>query len=350
MFRLLITGFLVLCFSVVRAEPLDKIVAVVNDQVITQSQLDLAVNQINQQIAQANAPNPPSPSVIREDALNQLINQSLQVQLAEKANIKITDAELQQAISSIAQQNHISVAELTEKVTSETGLSMTQFKQQIKQQIMVTKLQQMALGSKIDITEAQVNNAVRKIQTQQQDSSEYNISDILIPLPEDPSEAQLTAAKKEAADLIVQLNAGKTVSELITETKEPVTQTESEKAGLFTSLFNSFKKKSDSELSSTDNPNLESEISAQDLGWRKKTDLPEVFASELNTLKKSKVAGPIHTANGLHILFLNEYRTPTSLTIDRLQVRNQLYQEALMKELEPWLKQVRKTAYIKINP
>ncbi len=344
MFRLLALIALSLNLTCIHAQALDKIVAVVNNELITQSQLDMTLEQMHKQIAQSNIA-PPSEATLRSEALQQLINQSLQLQMAQKAKIEVSNAELNQAINSIAMQNHLTLAELKAKVSSESGLSYTQFEQQLRQQILITKLQQMALGSKLNITPAQVNKAVQAAQNEQQDSTEYDITDILIPLPENSNNAALATANQRASELINQLKAGKSVAELTTVVEEAAPTPSEEKPGFFARFFKEQKTATVEDTKDSSH----TEINAQDLGLRKKSDLPEVFANEIPKLRTAKVAGPIRTPNGLHILRLNEMKIPATAVVDRNQIQGQLYQQAMMKELPIWLKEMRKGVYIKIN-
>ena len=343
MFRLMTLVFLLLSFNFAEAEVLDKIVAVVNEQVITQSQLDALIDQMHKQITQTHMQSP-GEAQLRQDALNQLIDRDIQLQLAEKSQITVSNEELNQAINSIAQQNHLSPSELKEKIQTESGLSYAQFSEQIKQQIMISKLQQLALGPKINITAAQVNKAITDAQ-----QSEYDISDILVPLPEDPTPAQVHEAQTRAAELIKQLKSGKKVDELTTVVEETASTTSvtEKKPGFLSKIFgHKNSKEKAAEAPATISPE---QISAQNLGLRKASDLPEVFVAQLGELRKTGIAGPIQTANGLHILRLNEIKATSEAPINRMMIQNQLYQQAMMKELPIWIAEVRKTAYVKIN-
>lgn len=351
MFRLFLVVLSFLFFTQVQAEALDKIVAVVNEDVITESQVDMLVGQMHAQIAHSNM-TAPSEYTLREEALNQLINQSVELQLAQKSKVEVSDAELNQAINNIALQNHTTVAELQTKIESEGGFSnFAQFKKQIKNQMIVSKLQQLALGSTVTVTEAQVNQAVQKARQEQQGQAEYDLSDVLIPLPENPSTAQLQEAQKRAADIIQQLKAGKDVNELtttVTSTTEPTNKSAS--PSFFSKITDLFKSspKEEEQLSPA-NPTPE-DVSVQNLSLRKKADLPEVFAAKLESSKAGNIVGPIQTANGLHILRVNQVKLPPELNVNPEMIRNQLYQKAIMEKLPAWLEKMRKTAYIKINP
>lgn len=320
------------------AEPLDQIVAIVNDNVITQSQLDAALEQAHQQIAQRQM-QAPSEAELRNTVLNQLIDQDLLLQIAQKSKIQITPEDFNKALAGIAEENHLSLEQFQEKVQSQTGASFVDFKKQLQNQMTIGRLQQMAIGSTITITDAQVNKALREAKQAQQASTEYHLIDVLIPLSENPSAAELNEAKLRAQAIIPKLKAGQSI-------EEPQTAPETSSESLWSKTLGHFKSETPPAAL-----NFEENTAPQthDLGWRQKADLPSAFQAATQ-LPIGKIAGPIQTPNGLHLLKVEGIHQPPQAALTAEQVRMQLYQAEVMKQFPAWLKKMRDAAYIKITP
>ncbi len=320
------------------AEPLDQIVAIVNDNVVTQSQLDAALEQAHQQMAQRQM-QAPSEAELRSTVLNQLIDQDLLLQIAQKSKIQITPEELNKALAGIAEENHLSLAQFQEKVQLQTGASFADFKKQLKTQMTLGRLQQMAIGSTITITDAQVNKALREAQQVQQASTEYHLIDVLIPLSENPSATELNEAKLRAQAIIPKLKAGQSI-------EEPQTTPEAPPENLWSKTLNYFKSETPP---ATLNLEENTAPQIQDLGWRQKTDLPTAFQAATQ-LPIGEIVGPIQTPNGLHLLKVEGIHQPPQAALTAEQMRMQLYQAEIMKQFPAWLKKMRDAAYIKITP
>ena len=285
-------------------EPLDSIAVVVNDEVITTSQLNSAMEQAEMQMRKNNA-SPLPESTLKEQVLQHLIYESLQLQLAKKAGITASPEEVQKAIQHIAQQNNLSVSEFPARLEAE-GIPYDNYKKQLQKQIIITKVQQEAVGPTIHISDADIKQAKKHFQTQQSASTEYNFSDILVPLPEAPSPEQLNSAKNKANDLIVNLR------------KNPF-------------------------------PTKTSDITIENNEWKKLAEVPDVYEPLLVKMKKGEIAGPVRTANGLHIIKLNGVRNNNSSGATDEQIQMWLYQQEFEKQVQIWLQKMYDSAYIRIQ-
>jgi peptidyl-prolyl cis-trans isomerase SurA len=288
------------------AEPLDQIVAVVNQDVITQSQLSDAMQRVQQQITQGGA-QVPTQAVLRKNILNQLIDRSLQMQMAQKLNFKVTDEQVNKAIAQIATENHLSVDQLKQKVQMEG--SFTQFKDDIKKQLLLNQVQQAVAGSDVAVTKADIAHFISQYQNQlRTQSSNYHVVDFLVTAS---SKDEINLAKKQSLTIIKQLQSGASVQQMMSQY-----------------------------------PSLQ----VNDLSWRPLAGLPDLFASKVLAMKKGEVAGPLEAANGVHVIQLEDVQVnaAAAAALPKDKITQVLYQQKLQAALEKWLKKLRATAYIKI--
>lgn len=286
-----------------QVQDLNRIVAIANDEAITQTELDMALMAAHQQMAQAGI-TPPDEKTLRSRVLEQLIYQKLELQLAKRNNVKATPEELQTAVERVAAENHISVDELKQKLREE-GFSYEKFVSQIRKQIVVSKLQRQALGNTITITKKDIAT-FRAQHPAEKGATQYHIETILTPLPETPTADQIAQAKAKALDILKAAQENQNFDALIEK-----------------------------------NPG------SMDLGWRNENDLPQIFVSQIAKMHNGEIAGPIQAPNGFHVIKLIEARTESHNFTDE-QIQNFIFQQKMNIAMKPWLAQLRKAAYIQI--
>ncbi|MHB1948944.1 MAG: SurA N-terminal domain-containing protein [Gammaproteobacteria bacterium] len=303
-------------FAAKSAESLDRIVAVVNDTVITQSELSESMQTIKKQLQSSNVSLPPQ-TAFRKQVLEQLINKKLQMQLAEQMGVNITDTDVDKAIAMIAENNKLPIKELYEKV-AESGMNLKDYRKQIHDELLLQQVQQQAVASKINITPQEVNDYMHSKAWQAYNTKEYHLEDILIALPETPTPQEVAAAKKRAETLIAKI-----------------------KSGL------DFKEAAVAESGETN------ALQGGDLGWRKLPEIPSAFATGLVNLQVHDLLGPIQTPNGYHILRLEGVRSlseHTTLAQQRDQVQRLIFQRKFEDGLQSWTTKIRSEAFINTNP
>lgn len=294
-----------------QGESLDQIAAIVNDDVITVSELNHALKFIKVQLAQENMPLP-SEQVLQKQMLEQLINKKLQLQIAKQAGIKVSTEELNKVIENVAKQNHLSVTALYDRLTRD-GLSVNDYRQELHDQIILQRLQQQEVISHINISPEEVTSFMHSQSWHNNGTKEYHLEDILIALPDAPSSEQIATAKKHADLVLEQLNQGKSFKE--------IAQAES---------------------------NSKNALQGGDLGWRKLPEIPSAFAEQVIHMQTKEIAGPIQTPNGFHIIRLvekrdaGEHETPPS----RKQVQALLLQRKFEEALQNWLSRLHSQAFI----
>lgn len=252
---------------------LDKIVAVVNSQVITQSELNKEMVGLNQQMT-SNGEKTLTTVKLRQLALENLIAKDLQLQAAKMVGLTISDDKLNQSLQTIAQQHDISPTELPEALKHQ-GTNFEDFKKQITAQLLVQQLQQHQLANSLKIDPKQVDALAKKIaanpaqyQKKNVAALTYHLYDVLIPLTINANDGQLTSAKKVFDAISIQITAGKSLPEAIAAA------------------------------------NMQSSVVATDMGWHTKDQLPEGFSRILDPLKPGQIAPPVRAPNGIHIVQL----------------------------------------------
>lgn len=304
-YRTVILGFCFLLspiFSLAASDvvPIDKVVAIVNSSIITQNQLNETTQALTQQL-QATGQPIPSEAVLRKKALDQAIGELLQLQVAQRAKITVSDADVTRAITQIAEQNNITADQLKEALEKQ-GISYKQYRTQIHDQMVMHQVQQQALGSKIQASEREIQAYLKK-SPPSNDQTQYHLDDLLIPLT---NVDDVSSATKQANELLQKARSGKNLNEL-----------------------------------------AQGNIQYTDLQWRTLKDLPPIFADVIPNLKAGEVAGPIKAPNGLHILHLLEVRGEAK-PLTATQAKQAVLQQKMQEQSEKWAQELRKTAYIKI--
>lgn len=287
----LMLSFSVAAFAITSNEiPLDKIVAVINSEVITESQLDQRIAIIKQQMQEAGA-SIPNDTQLRQQVLDQLIDENMQLQIAKRNKLQVTDAQLNQALTNIATRNRLTLDQLRSAIEKQ-GLNYDAFRKQLYNQMLIAQVQEHAIGP-IPVSDQEVNNFLRQ---HANDNLQYHVQDFLI---------QPSPNAQNVAQALIQ------------------------------------------QLRQNSNQALPAGVQAEDLGWRPLHEIPEVFVNNIAQMKIGEIVGPIQAPNGLHVIKLVE-KSGGIQQLSKAQIKNLLYQQKLDKQIGPWLKQVRSTAYIKV--
>ncbi len=151
--------------------PLDKVVAIVDNDVVMQSQLDQRLNEVKQNITRRGAAAPPE-SELRQQVLERLILEDIQMQLAGRMGVKISDEELNQAVATIAQRNGLSVADFR-KALARDGLSYDAAREQVRREMMISRVRQRQVGQRVQVTQQEVQNFLASDLGKLQLSEEY---------------------------------------------------------------------------------------------------------------------------------------------------------------------------------
>ncbi len=252
------------------AEPIDRIVAVVNDGVVLQSELDRALGIARQEIASRGIANPPA-DALQEQVLERLITLRVQTQRAQEAGIRVDDRELNEVMGRIAAQNGVSLPAFADKLRNE-GMDYLAVREQIRDEVIISRLRSKEVESRVLVTDQDIATFL-KDQALTADN-EYRLSQILVAVPEGADAASRGVARAKAELLLQRIKAGEDFAKLAIE-----------------------------------NSDSQQALEGGDLGWRKAEDLPDLFARALRRLKPGAISGIIEGGSGYQILWLREQRS-----------------------------------------
>lgn len=186
---------------------LDRVVAVVNDQIILQSELEVRVASIKRQIQAQGTALPPE-NILRKQVLDEMILTKLELQQAANKGINVSDDTLNQAINRIAERNGITFNQLPEKLQQQ-GIDYADFRQELRNQLIIHNLQQQLVNDQMHVTPREIQAQIEMDAANGNANTQYHISQILITLPSDPSTEQVAEARKKAQDIYQQIKKGR---------------------------------------------------------------------------------------------------------------------------------------------
>lgn len=292
----------------VAAEPLDRIVAVVNDDAIMASELENRMIQARTQLASRNIA-VPDEAVLRTQVLDRMIVEQIQLQMARQANLSVDDTELNRAVRSIAESNGMSLDQFADALEAD-GLSLAVVREQIRREMLMRQLQQRRVASRVNVSDREIQRYLD--QQGANDSVRYRLGHILIALPQSPTPDQVQAAQRQASDLYTQLQSGADFADLA--------------------------------AAESDGANA---LEGGDLGWRSGGELPSIFTDVIGEIRVGDVSEPIRSPSGFHLVKLLEREGgDQQRTAQRDQIRQQIFQRKVNDELEAWLQQIRAEAYV----
>lgn len=267
--RLFALAIFALSGAAYAGEALDRIIVVINDGVILQSELDDSIADARQQIKARGIADPPE-DVLRSQVLERLILTKLQTQRAAEAGVRIDDRELNEVITNIAAQNGMTVQQFAESIKKD-GNDYLAVREQIRDQVLMSRLRQKEVDGRVSVTDQDVD---LYLSTQGPDENkEYKLSHILIAIPDGAKNEERAKARAKAEDLVRRLKAGEDFAQLAIA-----------------------------------NSNGQQALQGGDLGWRKAGDLPSLFAAAAAKLGKGDVSEPLEAGSGFHIIKLVDER------------------------------------------
>lgn len=260
-----------------QTQPIDRIAAVVNEDVILQSELDRAIANVTAQYA-ANPGQLPPREVLARQVMERLVLTRLQVSRAQESGIRVTDQEIDQAIANIAQQNGFTPAQLAQQVAKD-GMSMTDFRHTIRDEITIQRMKQSFAQSRIQVSEAEVNAAVAQA-ANAGGGAQYRLAHILVGLPEGATAEQIATGQKKIDGIKGLIDRGEMDF-------------------------------SAAAVRYSDSPNA---LEGGDLGWRPASEIPPAFAETVKSMSVGQIIGPIRGGSGFQLIRLVDTRTGAAAT------------------------------------
>jgi len=263
-----------------KGELLDKVAAVVNDGVVLQSELEEQVLVIAQRLKQQGQ-ELPAQSVLRQQVLERLVLQEIQMQRAKRAGIRVNDEQLNAAVADVAQRNGIPLAQLPAALAQQ-DIDYAAYRDGIRKELTLSILRQRDVIQKINVAPRELEQFLEKQKGRPSELNEYDLSHILIAVPQAATTAQLEEASRRANDVYERANKGEDFSRLAIAYS-----------------------------------NSQTALEGGALGWRKGPEIPTVLVDLVAGLKPGGVSEPLRTPSGYHIVRLNEVRGADVQTVEQ---------------------------------
>jgi peptidyl-prolyl cis-trans isomerase SurA len=249
---------------------IDRIVAVVNTEVITQRDLAERMVLVETQLKRQGTPLP-ARDVLERQVLERMIMDRVQVQFARDTGVRVDDLQVDRTVQMIAQNNKLTLAEFRRALERE-GVAFDKFREDIRSEIVISRLREREVDSKIQIGESEIDNFLQELQAGDA-GTQFNLAHILVRVPENAGPEQIDARLKRAQEALAKARGGEDFAELA--------------------------------VSYSDGPDA---LKGGGMGWRERDRLPELFVDALLKLKPGEVSDVLRSPAGFHILKLNDRR------------------------------------------
>lgn len=271
--RILLVLMVVALSATVQAERklLDQVVAVVNDDVILQSELEARINTIVGRLSAQGTGLPPR-DILEERVLEQLITESIQLQMADRAGMRISDNELNETMASIARRNNMTLAQFEQQLAQE-GVTYREAREQIRNEMITSRVQQRQVGNRVRVTDREVQNYLDAMAGQGRSSAEYELAHILIEVDDFNDEEEVSAAREKVEALREDISSGRDFREVA------VAESDANNA-----------------------------LDGGNMGWRAENRLPSLIADVVPDLEPGTVSPVLQNNSGFHLVMVMDRR------------------------------------------
>jgi peptidyl-prolyl cis-trans isomerase SurA len=264
---------------------LDRIAATVNEGVVLQSELEEQMFIIGERLKEQKLELPPQ-NVLRKQVLDRLVLQELQMQRADRAGIKVPDETLNNALNDVAQQNHIKLTDLPDALAAQ-GIDYAGYRDSLRKELAMQILRQRDVIGRINVSPREIEQFLERQKKMPSESNEYNVSHILIAVPQAATPEELDEAAKKADEVYQKATGGEDFARLAVQYS-----------------------------------NSQTALEGGSLGWRKGSELPTFLGEVIAGMKTGDVTKPLRTPSGFHILKLNEMRGNQQVITNQVHVRH----------------------------
>lgn len=265
--------------------PLDRIAAVVDNDVVTQTELDRRLRAVMRKLSARPGLMPPA-ELLRRQVLERMVLERLQLQMAERRGIRIDDLTLNETMRKIARRNNLSLQEFRDRLVN-SGIDYAEFREQVRNEVIIDKLQERVIDRKVRVSDQEIEDFIASQSGALNSDVEYRIGHILIALPEGATPDEVKAARDKAMAIRERLLEGEDFAQLA------ASESDGQKA-----------------------------LEGGDLGWRKANQLPSIFARDITKLDVGDISEPIRSPSGFHIIKLQDRRGQTSQVIQQTHARH----------------------------
>jgi peptidyl-prolyl cis-trans isomerase SurA len=281
-----------------RISDIDRIVVVVNDDVITESELSQRLRETRKQLELEKISAPPD-TALRKQLLERMVLERLQLQLAATSGIRISESDVDRAFETVAQRNKLGAEEFR-KALAQRGMDVAAYRNTLRDQLTIQQLLEREINNRVTVTDNEVENFLENPQSRADMDVSYQLSHILIGIPETASPEAIQAARKRAEDVHRQLAGGANFEQTA------VSQSQGADA-----------------------------LKGGNLGWKKAGELPELFLTVLKNMSVGGVSEILRSPNGFHILKLNNKRGDSQAeAVTQTHVRHILLRPSEILSLE----------------
>lgn len=265
---------------------LDRVAAIVDNDVIMASQVEERMNTIRTQLIDSGTAELPPADVIRSQVMDRLVLESIQLQMGERAGIQIDEGNLNQTMQQLAERNGVTLEQFR-AVLERDGISYNHAREQVRRELIINRVRQRRVAERIEVSDQEVRNFLNSEMGRYQTSADYRLAMIVLPVPESASNDQARRQAEMASQLYRELREGADFTNLA------VSRSGGEHA-----------------------------LEGGELGWRKAAQLPPAFASAVDRLDIGGITEPLRSPAGYHIIKLLDKRGGDNLLVDEFNVRH----------------------------
>ncbi len=267
------------------AQLLDRIVAIVNDDVIVLSDLQQRVRQVLLELGELNTPSPDN-KVLQQQVLERMVVELLQLQVAHNTGVNISDQALNQALATIAKRNNMTVNGLRRGLQKE-GLNFTRYRERLRQEMMVEQARRQQIQRRIRITDSDIDLYLENLALQGPELEAVRLQHILLALPEAASSERISKTREEALEVLQKAQEGADFGQLA------VAHSDGQQA-----------------------------LRGGDLGWRRMVDLPSLFTDIVSDMVIGTIKGPFRSPSGFHLVRIADMREANTVIVNKTRVRH----------------------------
>ena len=283
--RLTLAFVCALCLTQVGAMELDRILAVVDEDVVMQSELQEQMERVRMQLRQQGTQMPPT-AVLERQVMERLVLEKIQLQLADRVGVEVEEESLDRAVNDIAKRNNVTMDQFKQIIESE-GHRIEYFREQIRQEIVMAKLRKTEVDNRVKVRDREIENFLINEFSDETSTLEYRLAHILISTPDGADNAEIQAAREKAKDAVRRIDTG----------------------GDFGAIA----------ISVSDG---QTALDKGDLGWRKAEQIPSLFADAVSAMDVGDSSGVITSPSGYHIVKLTDRRQGDQVMVEQHKVRH----------------------------
>ena len=261
---------------------IDRIAAIVDESAIMQSELDARMDSVKRQMGGQMPPD----SLLRPQVLERLILENIQLQMAERGGVQVSDQQLTDTVKRIAQQNGMTLEQFSAALKKD-GLSYREAVEQIRTEMIISRVQKFQVNNRVQISQQDIDYFLASKAGQMATEAEYRLSHILVSIPSQASADEIKKARIKADNIIAEIKAGE-----------------------------------DFRQQAIAKSNGRNALKGGDLGWRKQAQLPSLFADAVIDLVPGEVSEPIKSASGFHIIQIADKRGGSTMMVLQTNVKH----------------------------